>query len=146
MSTTAADTGRIVDGWHVLAMKVYWEDTDAAGIVYYANYLKFIERGRTDMLRHMGINQRQLQLDEDVAFAVRSCHVEYLRPARLDDRIDVWTRITKAGGATMDVKQIVRKDGEDLVTARLRLACINAAGKPKRIPALARDALQPLLP
>ena len=91
-------TGRIEDGWHVLPMRVYWEDTDAAGIVYYANYLKFIERGRTDMLRHLGIAQRRLQQEDDVAFAVRSCNIEYLKPARLDDRLDVWTRVVAAGG------------------------------------------------
>ena len=138
--------GRIEDGWHVLPMRVYWEDTDAAGIVYYANYLKFIERGRTDMLRHFGIAQRRLQQEDDVAFAVRSCNIDYLKPARLDDRIDVWTRVIAVGGATLNVEQKVRAQGADLITSQLRLACINAAGRPKRIPQIVRTALGPLLP
>jgi acyl-CoA thioester hydrolase len=145
-SSHESDTGRIEEGWHVLPLRVYWEDTDAAGIVYYANYLKFIERGRTDMLRHMGIAQRELQQEDDVAFAVRSCQIEYLKPARLDDRIEVWTRVTAAGGATLNVEQVVRSQGQDLITSELRLACINAAGRPKRIPQAVRTALGPLLP
>ena len=77
--------GAIVDGVHILPLRVYYEDTDASGIVYYANYLRFIERGRTDMLRLLGISHRALNAGAGIAFAVRRCEIDYLAPARLDE-------------------------------------------------------------
>jgi acyl-CoA thioester hydrolase len=139
-------SGRMENGWHVLPMRVYWEDTDAAGIVYYANYLKFIERGRSDMLRLLGIGQTQLREEEGVMFAVRDCALSYLKPARLDDEIEVCTRILAVGGATLDAEQIVRRPGgEDLVTSQIRLACISPGGKPRRVPQMVRQTFAHLL-
>ncbi len=138
-------TGRLEGAWHVLPLRVYWEDTDAAGIVYYANYLRFIERGRSDLLRHLGISQSRLQKQDGVAFAVRDCRISYLRPARLDDELEVHTRITSMGGATLGAEQVVKRvDGEereDLVITELRLACISPEGRPRRLPAAVREAL-----
>src|SRR5262249_19258454 len=88
---------------HVFPVRVYYEDTDAAGIVYYANYLKFAERARTEMLRAHGFEHGGI--GAGLAFAVRSCAVDYLRPARLDDALEVRTRITRVGGASLEADQ-----------------------------------------
>lgn len=133
-------------GWftgeiHVFPVRVYYEDTDAAGIVYYANYLRFIERGRTEMMRVLGVEHSWLRREQGVAFAVRRCAIDYRAPARLDDVLEVRTRITDIGGATLGVEQIVRRDGQDLALAELRLACINQEGRPVRLPGPVRDAV-----
>lgn len=126
--------GRIERGAHVFPLRIYWEDTDAAGIVYYANYLKFIERGRTEMLRHAGVDQQKILEAEGLAFAVRAVNVEYLRPAKLEDEIEIVTSVAELGGASLVLDQGVRRGGEDLATAQVRIACIDRAGKPKRLP------------
>ena len=129
---------------HRFETRVYYEDTDAAGIVYYANYLKFAERARTEILRGAGIGQRARTEAEGVAFAVRSVHVEYLKPARLDDALVVETTTAALGGASIDARQVVRRspDGDTLAEIDVRLACIRLAdGRPARIPVPVRDAL-----
>jgi acyl-CoA thioester hydrolase len=129
---------------HVFRTRVYYEDTDAAGIVYYANYLKFAERARTEILRDAGIVQRALAEEMGVAFAVRSVSVEYLKPARLDDALVVESTIVAVGGATADGIQVVRRaeDGLELARVAVRLACIRlAGGQPARIPEAVRSAL-----
>jgi acyl-CoA thioester hydrolase len=126
---------------HVFPVRVYYEDTDAAGIVYYANYLKFAERARTEMLRDAGIHQRVLAEESGVAFAVRSCTADYLAPARLDDLLEVRTRITSLHGATIEAEQVVMRDGQDIARLTLTLACIGPGGKPRRVPAAVVDAL-----
>jgi acyl-CoA thioester hydrolase len=134
MAEVAVLEPRFVARRHVTPLRVYYEDTDAAGIVYYANYLKFTERGRTEMLRAVGADHRELEARDGVLFAVRRCEADYIRPAKLDDRIDVWTEMISATGARMDVRQTVRRGDEDLVTMQVTLACIDRAGRPKRIP------------
>lgn len=137
--------GRIVDGQHVLTLRVYWEDTDAGGIVYYANYLRFTERARSDMLALAGIEQQRLLADDDVMFTVRECHVEYLRPARLDDDLEVATRLCAIGGASLAAEQIVRRPGgETLARTQVRVACVNVEGRPRRLPTAVRQALKGL--
>ncbi|MBL8833122.1 MAG: tol-pal system-associated acyl-CoA thioesterase [Rhodospirillales bacterium] len=129
---------------HVFRTRVYYEDTDAAGIVYYANYLKFAERARTEILREAGIVQRELAEEMGVAFAVRSVNVEYLRPARLDDALVVESTILEVAGATADGMQVVRRDadGAELARVAVTLACIKlAGGRPARIPESVRAAL-----
>lgn len=133
------------DGTHVLPMRVYYEDTDAAGIVYYANYLKFAERGRTEMMRLFGVDHQTYLRDHGVAFAVRRCLADYRRPARLDDAIDVTTRLVGLGGATMEIEQAVELDGEPLVTLHMKLACMTADGRPTRVPAVLRAGLTEFL-
>ncbi len=129
---------------HVLPLRVYWEDTDGTGVVYYANYLKYVERARTDVLRRAGIEQGALLEDGGVMFAVRRCEVDYLAPARLDDELEVHTRFTDIRGASLQAEQIVRRHGADLVKAIVNVACLDRSGKPRRLPAPVREALAAL--
>jgi acyl-CoA thioester hydrolase len=126
-------------------VRVYYEDTDAAGIVYYANYLRFLERGRTELLRGLGHDQCRL-MQEGVAFAVRSVQVEFLRPARLDDLLAVATGIAEIGGAQVVFDQAIRRGEDLLLDARIRVACIHpASGRPQRMPAAIREQLARLI-
>jgi acyl-CoA thioester hydrolase len=128
---------------HVFPVRVYYEDTDAAGIVYYVNYLKFAERARTEMLRLMGRGQQDMLEREGVAFAVKSCRIEYFRPARLDDALEVRTALVEVGGASLRVRQRVVRGGELLADMLIRLAVMDRAGRPVRLPADLRAALAP---
>jgi acyl-CoA thioester hydrolase len=120
----------------LLSLRVYYEDTDAGGVVYYANYLRFLERGRTEWLRALGTDQSRLMADAGLAFAVRSLAVEYLKPARLDDLLDVFVELESLGRAQVCFVQRIERNGETLVTARVRVACLDvkrnrATGIPK---------------
>ena len=126
---------------HVHRLRVYYEDTDAAGVVYYANYLRFAERARTEMLRDRGFDQVQIRDDEDIVFAVRACHVDYLRPSRLDDELEIHTEVEKVGGASIGIVQIVKRGDEVITEMRVALVCIRHDGRPVRIPARVRSAL-----
>ena len=112
--------------------------------VYYANYLKFVERARTDLLRLAGIEQKSLLEDGSVMFAVRRCEVDYLAPAHLDDELEIHTRLTDVCGASLQTEQIVRRDGTDLVRANVKVACLDRAGKPQRLPGSIKDSLAAL--
>jgi acyl-CoA thioester hydrolase len=124
---------------HHFPVQVFWEDTDAGGIVYYANYLKFTERARTDLLRGIGINQQQLMITESVNFVVRECQVEYLSPARMDDALDVRTHLFELKGATLRMKQDVYRGDNLLVKSTVRVACLHKNGKPARFSPQIRD-------
>ena len=126
---------------HIFPVRVYYEDTDAAGIVYYANYLKFAERARTEWLRQKGVGQRALSDAEGVAFAVRRVSVEYLAPAKLDDQLEVHTRIVAIRGASLDGEQDVMRDGQTLAKLSLTLACVAKSGRPARLPEVVRQAV-----
>jgi acyl-CoA thioester hydrolase len=141
-----ATRGRIEGGEHVLPMRVHWEDTDASGIVYYANYLRFIERGRSDLLRLAGLRQQDMWDRDGLALTVRSVFVDYLRPARLDDDIEVRSRLIDIKGASMTAAQSVRRAEEELIRAEVRIACIDGAGRARRLPAEVREALDRLSP
>lgn len=130
---------------HRFPVRVYYEDTDAGGVVYYANYLKFAERARSELLRELGPARRALAADGRVRFAVRRCHVEYLAPARLDDLLEVETSLVQLGAATLDALQVVRREGALLTELRVRLACLSPSGRAARLPAALRAALQPYL-
>ena len=119
---------------HVYPIRVYYEDTDAEGIVYYANYLKFAERGRTEMLRAAGIDHTTLWDTHGVGFAVRNITADYLKPAKLDDALTVHSRLLSVRGASMSAEQVVKREREDLVHMSVRLACIDHGGKPARFP------------
>lgn len=119
---------------HVLPIRVYYEDTDSAGIVYYANYLRFAERGRTEMLRHIGGEHVALAQEAGLAFAVRHVTADYQRPARLDDALALRTRITRVGGASLEMEQRVERGGETLVEMVVKLVCMNQTGKAARLP------------
>jgi len=125
-------------GVHVFPVRVYYEDTDAAGIVYYANYLKFAERARTEMLRDFGIDHPSLLATGGVAFAVRRCSADYRVPARLDDRLEVRTRVIAVRGASIVLEQAVCRAGEVIVPIEVTLACMNRGGRATRVPARIR--------
>ena len=117
-------------------VRVYYEDTDTAGVVYYAGYLRFLERGRTEWLRALGVEQFRLAQEAGIVFAVRSLNIEYLKPARLDDVLAVLTELTLAGRAQVTLKQRIERDGETLVEATVRIACLNTKTmKPAALPA-----------
>jgi len=118
-----------------MKIRVYYEDTDLAGIVYYANYLKYIERGRTEFLRDRGVDQMVLKAETGVVFAVRHLEADYIKPARMDDLLDVTTEVTSAQKARLVMTQEVSRDGELLFKAVVTLVCLNDTGRPSRIPA-----------
>ena len=138
-------SGRMDGVSHRFPVRVYYEDTDAGGIVYYARYLHLLERGRTEMMRCLGTPHAQMTADHGVVFAVRRCEVDYLRPALLDDLLEVRTRIAEVGGASLIARQMIWRGEEKLVQASVRLACITAAGRPARIPADIARALGDLI-
>jgi acyl-CoA thioester hydrolase len=125
--------GRIVDGRHILPVRVYYEDTDFSRIVYHANYLKFCERGRSDMLRLLGIAHRELD-SSGFAFAVRRMTCDFLKPARIDDLLEVVTHPLDIAGARLELAQSVLRATETLFTADVTLALIDASGRPRRLP------------
>lgn len=128
---------------HTFPLRVYYEDTDLAGIVYYANYLKFIERGRSEWVRSLGIDQGALKRDHGIVFAVRRVEADYLRPARFDDELTVTTDLIAATGARIVLDQAVTRAGETLFTAHVTLVCLNEAGGAARLPADMRLRLAP---
>ena len=129
-------------GSHVTPVRVYYEDTDAAGIVYYANYLKFAERARSEMLRDLCDGQYRRMRGEGMHFVVRRCSVDYTGSARLDDLLEVHSRMLELRGASLSAEQIVRHGGQDIVTMKIELACLGPAGRPARIPGDLRAAME----
>lgn len=128
-------------GEFTLPLRVYIEDTDAGGIVYYVNYLKFMERARTELLRNLG-HQHYSLAEEDYQFVVHSCAVRYHRPARIDDALVVTAALKKVGRAALDFLQQVRRDGELLCEAEVRVACVRASDlRPTALPAALREAM-----
>lgn len=137
-------TGGFVGDEHVYPVRVYFEDTDAAGIVYYPNYLKFAERARTEMLRDLGRSHASMIEGDRLVFVVRRCTADYVKPARLDDDLRVHSRLTGVAGASVDAQQVVRRDGEQLVAMTFKLACVDADGIPARLPPDLRKILTDL--
>jgi acyl-CoA thioester hydrolase len=130
---------------HKHSLRVYYEDTDSGGVVYYANYLKFLERGRTEFLRALGFEQRLLVEETGLAFAVRSLATEYLKSARLDDELLVLTAIEALGRAQVTFAQTICRADETLLTATVRVACLDLArGKPAAIPENLHEKLKAL--
>lgn len=116
-------------------IRVYWEDTDAGGIVFYANYLKFFERARTEWLRSRGVEQQALRQTDGLMFVVSESRVRYLQPARLDDEIDLTVKATQSGQASLTFLQHARRGGEVLCEGEIRVACVNATSlRPRRFP------------
>jgi acyl-CoA thioester hydrolase len=114
---------------------VYYEDTDMGGVVYYANYLKFMERCRTDWLRAMGVDQQKLRADRQVQFVVVNIIVDFLRPAVLHDEILVTATLTRLAGATIHFQQTIMRGGEQLIDGTVRVACLDSGTlKPRAIP------------
>jgi acyl-CoA thioester hydrolase len=120
---------------HSMPLRVYYEDTDAAGIVYYANYLKFAERGRTELMRALGFDHTGIDAASGTVFTVRSLSADYRAPARLDDLLSIETRIVGIGAATLRLDQKVCRNGTVLVGIDILVACIGRNGRPRRVPA-----------
>lgn len=125
---------------HDFPLRVYYEDTDLAGIVYYANYLKFIERGRSEWVRARGIDQMALRAASGIVFAVRRVEADYLRPALFGDDLTVRTALVELGGSRIVLDQAVLRGEERLFSARVTLVCLGASGA-VRMPAEVRAAL-----
>jgi len=137
--------GRLTETGHVLPVRVYFEDTDFSGWVYHASYLRFMERGRSDFLRLKGIGHDALDKGahgERLAFVVRHMSVDFVKPARIDDVVEVATRVIEIGGARVVLAQTVRRDAATLAEAKVTVALINEAGEPRRLPAEVRRRLQ----
>jgi acyl-CoA thioester hydrolase len=120
---------------HQLAVRVYYEDTDAGGVVYHANYLRFAERARTEWLRALGLDHPTLLARHGCQFTVRRCRVDFRRPARLDDALTVRTRVVAQGGARLQLRQEVWRGGEALVLLEVELALVGTDLRPRRLPA-----------
>lgn len=137
--------GSIIGGRHVLAVRVYYEDTDFSGLVYHASYLRFMERGRTDYMRLIGVAHREMFEEASghapgLAFVVRSMQIDFLKPARMDDILEIRTHPAQLGGASITLNQEVVRSGESLTRAQVRVALI-AGGRAQRIPKPLREAL-----
>ena len=126
---------------HRMTLRVYYEDTDLAGIVYYANYLKFIERGRTEYVRNVGVDQTRLKDETGIVFAVRRVEADYLAPAKFDDVLDVVTTVERVSRVRLVMRQVVERGGEVLFEALVTLVALSETGAPARLPAEIRQAL-----
>ena len=126
-------------------LRVYYEDTDMAGIVYYANYLKFAERGRSDAVRDMGVDQNDMKA-KGLVFAVKSVAADYHKPAIFGDELVVETETSKLGGASLEMSQRVKRGDELIFSAVFRVACMDLNGKAVRFPAEIRQKLQESMP
>ena len=138
--------GEIRDGRHVLAVRVYYEDTDFTGIVYHASYLRFMERGRTNYLRLLGADHRALfeaaeKEAPSFAFVVRSMNIEFLKPARMDDVLEIWTEPAEVKGASLMLRQRVMRGDDALIDAQVRVAFVSG-GRARPIPKPLRFAMK----
>lgn len=129
---------------HHFPLRVYYEDTDLAGIVYYANYLKFIERGRSEWVRSLGIDQGRMRAEQGVVFAVRRVEADYLRPAKFDDDLVVETQLMAVTGARILLQQLVMRGEERLFSALVTLVCLTDGGAAARVPPELRAILAPV--
>lgn len=140
-----------VDGWfdgrvHFLPLRVYYEDTDLSGLVYHANYLRFMERGRSAYLRALGIGHHELLAGEDkVSFVVLRIHIDYLKAARIDDNLLVRTGYDRIDGARLYVGQSIWRGAAQLIAAQVEACCIRLDGRPRRPPATLVERITPLL-
>ncbi len=128
---------------HAFPVRVYYEDTDFSGVVYHASYLRFMERGRTELLRARGVSQGtslSAEPGDRFGFAVRAMTIDFRRPARMDDLLTIETQVVEIGGASMELAQRVKRGDDLLVEATVRIACV-VDGRPCRIPAAIRASL-----
>jgi acyl-CoA thioester hydrolase len=125
---------------HLFPLRVYYEDTDLSGVVYHANYLRWFERARSDMLRLLGIDQRAAAEQGDGTYAVADLHIRYLAPARLDDLLTVFTEVSELGAASVRLRQRALRGGDLLAEAQVRVGFVSADGRPQRQPKAWRDA------
>lgn len=129
---------------HQFSIRIYYEDTDAGGVVYYGNYLKFAERGRTEWLRELAIHQSELRAEQGIFFVVRHCEADYLAPAKLDDELIIETSLLELGNASITMQQDVQRvaDKRLLTQMKVTVVCVNEQLRPVRIPQDIRVRLQ----
>jgi len=141
--------GRLEADRHVLPVRVYYEDTDFSGLVYHASYLRFMERGRSDMIRLMGVHHSLLAADDGsrLAFVVRRMEIDFLRPARIDDVLEVVTEPASSTAAAITLAQTVNRAGELLLRASVQIVLVDENGRPQRLasalPEKARHLMMP---
>ncbi len=135
--------GRLEAGRHVLPVRIYYEDTDFSGLVYHASYLRFMERGRSDMIRLMGVHHSVLAAGEGppLAFVVRRMEIDFRRPARIDDVLEVITEPAERTAATLNLAQTVTRGAERLVNARVQIVLVDEAGRPQRLSTALPDSM-----
>tara|TARA_B100000579_G_scaffold417624_1_gene414327 strand:+ start:323 stop:724 length:402 start_codon:yes stop_codon:yes gene_type:complete len=121
--------------------KVYYEDTDVGGVVYYSNYLKFLERARTEMINSIGLSNKKLLDEYKALIIVKSCNIEYLSPAKLEDKLQIYSSIESFNKASFIIMQNIKRDDNFIVKAKLKLVTINKAGKPIKIPSVLEKKL-----
>lgn len=136
--------GRIKGNQHILPVRVYFEDTDFTGVVYHATYLRWCERGRSDFVRLLGIHHNELMEPgkdaEPAAFVVRHLEIDYLRPAKIDEVLEVITECTEIGGATLTLSQKIIRDETVLAKLKIKIVLVSASGKPQRIGKMMQEA------
>ena len=122
--------------------RVYYEDTDLAGIVYYANYLKFLERARTEIITSIGFNNKKLLNEYGVLIIVKSCNIEYKKPAELEDILKISSKVISSTRTSFVMRQIIFKQSDIISEAEVRLVCVNLKGKPVQIPGAINDLIK----
>lgn len=146
MSQDIPSAGRFDARTHILPVRIYYEDTDFTGLVYHANYVRFFERGRSDFLRAAGVSHTDLLGGaEPLGFAVNRMELAFLKPAKIDDALQVRTLFDTIKGPRIFISQRLERDGELLVTAGVEVCCISLTGRPRRPPALLLERLKPFL-
>ena len=116
------------------SLKVYYEDTDSGGVVYYANYLKFIERARTDLIQKLGFTLKDLLENYDCLFIVRKANCDYLQSAKLEDNLIVQSRFCEINNASFNLEQNILRNEQTIFTSQILMVCVNSKGQPKKIP------------
>jgi acyl-CoA thioester hydrolase len=136
--------GRLIPGGHVLPIRIYFEDTDFSGVVYHGSYIRFMERGRSDFVRLLGVAHTALDAGdhgEPLAFAVHRIHIDFFKPARIDDLVEVTTLVKEVTGARLILTQTVSRDGQRLTEAEVTIVLVNRDGRARRIPDSVRETL-----
>lgn len=136
--------GRLVGGVHVRPVRIYFEDTDFSGVVYHGSYIRFMERGRSDFVRLLGLGHTELRNGahgESLSFAVRRIHIDFYKPARIDDLIEVETKVLDLAGARILLRQTIKRDEETLVDAEVTVVLVNPEGRARRLPQAVRERL-----
>ena len=122
-------------------VKVYYEDTDSGGVVYYSNYLKFLERARTEMINSIGLSNKKLLEEHKTLIIVKSCNVEYLSPSKLEDRLQIYSSIESINKASFVMIQNIKRDDNLIVKPKIKLVTVNHEGRPIKIPSVLENKL-----
>ena len=120
-------------------IKVYYEDTDVGGVVYYSNYLKFLERARTEFISSIGLSNKKLLAGYNALIIVKSCNIEYVKSAKLEDRLKIYSSIESFNKASFVMLQNIKKDDDLIIKAKLKLVTVNREGKPIKIPSVLKN-------